>query len=344
MNTASVVRAWVYVLAAHVFCASALCAPITVEATVHVGGTPKQGVGVIARTSEGDAVAAITDAEGEATIVFTPPPADRVVTAVLSYGNHAIFTNEQRAVMNWSPATWLEGNCVMFQQHILLVPGTAQFSVAFDAVPCARIRGRVVTVDGIAQEALAVVAGCSKAINSVGLEFVAVAPTGSAARLFVATNDAVHVVPLTPQQTTGDVVLPDIVQIPDVATGSCRVAVTPAGWTAFFDQSGGDVSADTTLIRTDGARVADGEVLSQILPSGERAPVALIDRVPPGEYFLIAGSSYTPDALALLDAISRGDDLSQSGIPRVTIVANQTIEATLDMPAVHKILFNMRRP
>lgn len=337
-------RLWLIAIASSCFCPAALSGPITIEATVRVNGVPRQGIGVIARTSDGDVVAVVTDVGGEASLVFTPPATDRVVTVVLSYGNHAIFTNEQRAVINWNPATWLDGNCVMFQQHILLVPGTTQYTVAVDAAPCVRIRGRVVSVEGIAHEAIAIVAGCSKAINSVGLEFVAVAPAGSAARLFVATNDAVHVVPLTSQQTTGDVVLPDVVQVPDVATGSCRVSLTPAGWNTFYDQSGGDVSADITLIRTDGTRVADGEILSQILPSGARAPVALIDRLPPGEYFVIPGSSYTPDALALLDAIARGDDLSQSGIPRVTIVANQTVEVDLDMPVVHKILFNMRKP
>lgn len=120
-----------------------------------------------------------------------------------------------------------------------------------------------------------------------------------------------------------------VVEVPPEADRICSLNAQVSGrsgvekWFESFQDG-------LTLVSTDGSLI-----LTQVTALGE-GPCRMLDgslpRFPPGTYYIAPGLFMARTAqVALIERVVAGEDLSASGIPRVTLVANQETATTIDL-------------
>jgi len=322
---------------------------ITVEATVVTfDGVPLENVPLILHTSSSTQFVTKTDANGVATWSAPVPPGEQRVFIQVTGGGHDEFPPEEQFPLSLHLRALVEQYFFDFLTTIALDPNINNYTVQIIAQQTVQATGTFVDAAGapvkgaISAELGSVYPTISNADGSFVIKGL---KRNGAAWLFFRSTGAGEVFPmrLTPQQTAADVNVGQVVLAPAVANSfvvdptAAQLSVRMINGQAAYEASIETKVSGITLISMDASSmysfmgIRGNEEGVSVLRSG-------VVSVPAGSYYIFSDYIPTIQAVAILDAIEAGVDLSGSGIPTVTLTTGQQVDFTLDMLAAFQAI------
>ncbi|HVZ93043.1 MAG TPA: hypothetical protein VG797_00890 [Phycisphaerales bacterium] len=319
--------------------------PITINADVrNESGDPLEGIPLVLVSSAGDVAGAVTNAQGRAVLAGSIPSGDRVVCVRVSGGGDDEFPQEQRAALLQRMRSLFREKCIRQDWTLSRDPAQAGYTLSITANPCVAVSGRTGT-----EEAL--VSGTVATSGVVSIEIQHQQPGWFRTRVersrdtivFISAQRRIIPVPILGTQLESDLDLGLVAYTPSSEAGDLSCAFI--GSADFFRRTSLLQAPGITFVGTNGqvytasAKIVPGEQPREYL----QQPFSLT--IPPGEYY-VAPASFTATAaqIALIDAVRRGDDLTNSGVPKVTTIAGQTVNIEVDLAAAYAACHNLRRP
>jgi hypothetical protein len=310
-----------------------------------VDGSALQDVPLVMETSVAQAAVGVTGADGHVVLTGEVPLADRIVGVRLSAGGEdGIVPSEQERLLS-RMRTLLMEMCFLCDYTVELVPGQSSYSISIAGKACVELSGTV-SGDEILEHDIGAISRVfvPRPLDAEKSRFLMRAQRDSMDTAFVIGGNNVLTLSLLPADTAASGELPEITvaSVPRNAT----VSLVLTGGQSLRRAATFHHPPGVTLVSEGGDRIwtfdcrVEGDVRTEpqwILSE----PVT----VPAGTYYIASGLAVgLPGQRALIDAVRRGDDLTNSGVPKVTAVAGQTVSIEVDLAAAYAACHNLRRP
>ncbi len=315
---------------------------ITVNATVQTStGQPLENVPVMF-LEPSDRPVAKTNAQGLATLQGDiTQSASEITVDVFGGGDDRLGSFSEQLTLTRSMKTLFEQYWFDSYTSVSLVAGQTECSVTITAWPTVQVSGTIVNQENEPMPELLLKADFSAALggtNAVGVFTLAGVRQGTETQLFILRH-GFSVIPIRvpASQTQSNTNLGQITLPTFATTAQFRATLTnlgPWGQTQESRLVGGLtlVAADGSILFTELAAPFGGPQTSRRLRTD---PLSL----PPGDYYIAPGFFAAGRVqVALVRACEQGMDLTATGIPKVTLVEGQTVDATVDLLAAYNAI------
>lgn len=315
----------------------------------NAAGEPVASLPIVLRASSGVLAGAVTDQEGHATINADVPQSDSVVGVRLGVGadngpnGKPIFISPDSQTIRFGAIEFWKAHCARWDRTVVLEPGTTNYSVTGVIGDCVQVFGTVTPSDELGDPPVVFSrAFTARALEEEGNGFRGFVQKASDDIAFIIRKNQVLLRPIAASQTGADIDL-GVVDFGSAMVDS-TVHATVTNLVTYHHLIGFPDLGGVTLVQVQG-----GSVWTQCgkltFVNGNLNSILQPIAIPAGTYYIAPGwCTGTELQKALIDAVRRGDDLTNSGVPQVTAIAGQTANIEVDLAAAYAACHNLRRP
>lgn len=355
MNRNKIIRSVLCVLGVLLSSVSIACAQtrqVSVEVSVTASdGAPVVSLPLVLRASNGVRAGAVTGVDGRAILVAEVPATDLAVGVRVSTSNDVdasgedVFTTPNQQTLLDSTVEYLRTHCTKWDHTTVLQPGVTNYALAITVGDCVRVQGTVQPPKDVGGPPVASSTTiCAVRPERVEGHFGIFVQKGRDNRLLIirSDQDEVKLRSIAAAEVQGDLDLGAIVF--ETPTRDATIQATVTQFQQYRHLIGFPDIQGLTYVR-----VGDGSIWTQrgklVKVDGVLGATLQPLQLPAGTYYIAPGwCSGSAIQFALIDAVRRGDDLTNSGVPKVTAVAGQTVNIEVDLAAAYAACHNLRRP
>lgn len=308
------------------------------------GGEPLLNLPIVLESSAGAVATGTTNSDGVAVLSGAVPVADPVVGIATSGGDLLGLSEDERDTLLGTNIPRFLHSCFEMEYTIDLDPSVADYSIEIAAQGCVSISLSSVDQAGtpILCAACSSIAEPEESRMAAATAFVLRTAHARPGFVYLTSTQRASLLRVSQAQSATDIDLGAVTLGPRTNSGTLTITTTRVGeliaaLRQFYFAGFVLVSMDgTDLYPVDREFLRDGE--------GNYVLRALSVPVPAGTFYVVPTGFLGPAwARALLDAIAAEADLTNSGVPTVTIEPNGSASVSIDVMAAYQALFRLRR-
>jgi len=318
---------------------------ITVSITAHDHtGVPLANLPIVLEASTGPAAMGKTSGDGTLVLSGAVPQDDLAVGLSISGGDLPIYSQNERDTLLGINIIRFLNHCFEANRTIVLTTEISEYAVQIGGTECVTASLSLVNETGgpVVGAACSSVAEADESRMLPASSFSLRLSRGQPGIVYASTEARGVLVRLTANQTQASIELGPLAFGPRTNEGTLNITATRL--TEMLAAQRNLYFPGFMLVSPDGQGLYPTTRLFTRNAAGEYALEVVGAPVPAGTFYVVpTGYMAPPWARGLLDAIAAGADLTNSGVPRVTIEPGQSVTMNIDVMAAYRALFQLRR-